>query len=180
MVQRDASFSSCCVMSITCMLWWNKIRNGTCLYRTAEEGACVPLAVECALPAWSMTWSPAPRTSRGLILIIHILLCGCVPVNEWHGLGSFGPLIASSGDFTAPVTISASYLLLFTPPLLPPWIPAVALLCINNLQCLILLWVNCCQGSCASLTEANISNLLLSLYEPHIFFLPPILLIWRI
>lgn len=29
----------------------NKIRNGTCLYRTAEGGACVPLAMECVLSA---------------------------------------------------------------------------------------------------------------------------------
>lgn len=156
MVQRDASFSSC-VMSITCMLWWNKIRNGTCLYRTAEEGACLPLAVECALPACSMTCSPAPRTSRELVLILCIL-CRCTPVNEWHRLGSFGRLVASSGDFTAPVTVSASYLFLFTPPLLLPWIAAVALLCINVLQCLMQLWVNCSQGSCATLSVASISN----------------------
>lgn len=168
MVQRDASFSSCCVMSITCMLRWNKIRNGTCLYRKAEEGACVPLAVECALPACSVTCSPAARTSRGLVLILRIL-CRHMPVNEWHRLGSFGPLVTSSGDFMAPVTVSVSYLFLFTPPLLLPWIAAVALLCVNVLQCLTWLWIHCSQGSSASLSEGSISNWLLPRMNPMFF-----------
>lgn len=145
--------------------------------RLRKEPVCLWLRSVRYLPAVRPA-SQHPGLAGGSSL--PCVLCRCTPVNEWHRLGSFGLLGTSSSNFTAPVTVSVSYLFLFTPPLLLPWVAAVALLCINVLQRLLQLWVNCSQGSCASLSEASISNWLSYLgWTPWVFFLPPILLIWR-
>lgn len=56
---------------------------------------------------------PAPRRGGALSFREHALPCRCV--HEWQGWSSFRPVLTSSGDFTAPVTIQASYLSLTIP-----------------------------------------------------------------
>lgn len=106
MVQRDVSFSSC-VVSITRMLWWNKIRNGTCLYRTAVEGACVRLAAEHELPACSRS-AGSSQGWRGAALLC--ASSAAVPVCGRHRTGDWG-CSSQTNDFT----VWASHLFLLTP-----------------------------------------------------------------